>query len=144
MALAPLEVVAPALLEDAEVLAPLVEEEVDTGAAQEAEATALLWRRLLRRRRWRMSWRRRRSCSLQSSRRRWSCWSSNIIAAFGAATVAQWIVTAGLRLGTTGGGAGAAVEDNAEVARRRGCGAVATRWTGLGAHWHLCPARGQA
>jgi hypothetical protein len=55
----------------------------------------------------------------------------------------QWIVTAGLRQGTTGGGAGAAVEDNAEVARRRGCGAVATRWTGLGAHWHLCPARGQ-
>ena len=78
VALAPLEVVAPALLEDAEVLGPLVEEEVETGAAQEAKATALLWRRSLRRRRWRMSWRRRRSCSLRSSRRRWSCWSSNI------------------------------------------------------------------
>ena len=61
------EVVAPALLEDANVPATLVEEEVEEpltldcqggSAAQESEATALLWRRLLRRRCWKMLWRR--------------------------------------------------------------------------------------
>ena len=67
VALAPLEeIVAPALLEDAKVQATLVEEEVVTpppieecrggGNAQEAEATALLWRSVLRRHHWRTSW----------------------------------------------------------------------------------------
>ena len=42
VALALLEIITQALLEDAEGEAPLTEEEVEVGAAQEAEASTLL------------------------------------------------------------------------------------------------------
>ena len=47
VALAPLDVVVPALPENAKVLTPLVEEEVKASIAQDTKVTALLRRRLL-------------------------------------------------------------------------------------------------
>jgi hypothetical protein len=89
VALAPFEVVAPALLEDTKVSAPLTEEEAKAGAAQEAEVMALLWRRMRCRGSWRILWRQRRWWRL----RRWLCWWSvkEVAWIWGCSTVAtRW------------------------------------------------------